>query len=383
MLTSFVCSWILTESVLLKIEFIPPFNILGNWFWNVVPFIQFYEYTGVLGGSLWALGANVLIFYIIRNSKKALIAPAFIYIFLPAFVSCLYYYRPDKPCSKELNVFLVHLNDNDKSAGDYQLVKNITNEIEKSTQDLNNALIILPENTLTNQNRLEFLNDNIEFYYLKYFARRHPNVSIITGAEVLEQSLQPSQSMSKYNAAVYIDSAKYQIISKSLFVPFEEKIPGLLRWIPSLTTYYQTKKTLRHFEKDGIKIGVFICYESFFGSYIAKQTGKGSHVITVLTKEAGLYDNPLAFSQYLGIIKLRAIEQRKYILKSSNTGYTAIISNKGKEIYVIPPGSNTQFIANNIPLNDKTTIYSMFGNYISWFSCIVLAILCFRRRSNG
>ncbi|GHV56132.1 hypothetical protein FACS1894182_02070 [Bacteroidia bacterium] len=92
-------------------------------------------------------------------------------------------------------------------------------EMEKYFQPLSDALIILPENTLTNQNRLEFLKDNIEFFYLKQFVTRYPEVSIIVGSEILEQTGKNNSNLSKYNAAVYIDKEGYQITSKSLFVP--------------------------------------------------------------------------------------------------------------------------------------------------------------------
>jgi apolipoprotein N-acyltransferase len=363
---------------LLKIEFLPPFSILGNFFWDSIPFIQFYEFTGVCGGSLWVLTANSIFFYALKFDKKKLNILALFYIAVPAIMSLIYYNLPEKEenNNNKLKIILFHLNDKDKNAGDYTLMKKIKTMIKECINDTTNVLVILPENTLNQHNRLENLDRSLEFFYLKKFAEAYPDLSIIIGAEVLEQNPKLNSEFSKYNVAVYIDNAGYQIISKSFFVPFEEKTPSFLSAILSSTTYYQSKETKHCFEKNGIKIGVLICYDILYGFYAAKAVGSNSNFITVLTKEAGLYGNELSFSQYLGIIKIRAIEQRKYILKSSNTGYTSIINEKGKEVKTISPNSNTQFLINEIPLNEKKTVYSIFRDYVV-FCSVILLIICF------
>ena len=85
---SFIVLWISIEYLHLNWDLSWPWLTLGNAFANVPDVVQWYEFTGFLGGSLWVLFINVLLFslYISADKKKAMLLPLLV-LLLPLFVS--------------------------------------------------------------------------------------------------------------------------------------------------------------------------------------------------------------------------------------------------------------------------------------------------------
>src|SRR5690606_25778292 len=100
-LTSFIVYWITFEFLHLNWELTWPWLTLGNAFASMPQIVQWYEYTGVLGGSLWILLGNVAIFYFFRQKtisgihrfRKNSIWPIAFLIIIPSVISMFMYYN--------------------------------------------------------------------------------------------------------------------------------------------------------------------------------------------------------------------------------------------------------------------------------------------------
>ena len=111
------------------------------------------------------------------------------------------------------------------------------------------------------------------------------------------------------------------------------------------------------FECNELKI-LLICYESIFGDII---TSKKSNLIAIITND-GWWKNTSGYKHHQ-YARLRAIEQRKSIIRSINTGISSIISPNG-EIKTKTNWDEEIAINNLISVNETITFYNKFGDYI-------------------
>ena len=126
------------------------------------------------------------------------------------------------------------------------------------------------------------------------------------------------------------------------------------------------------FEFNELKILPLICYESIFGDII---TSKKSNLIAIITND-GWWKNTSGYKQHHQYARLRAIEQRKSIIRSANTGISSIISPNG-EIIVETNWDEEIAINNLIYVNENITFYNKFGDYIGRIFSFVAVLLLF------
>ena len=96
-------------------------------------------------------------------------------------------------------------------------------------------------------------------------------------------------------------------------------------------------------------------------------------MIAIITND-GWWKNTAGYKQHLSYASLRAIEQRKAIVRSANTGVSAVISSKGKVLQETN-WDEAICIAADVKLNSKLTFYAQFGNYIGRLSVFVAFML--------
>ena len=123
----------------------------------------------------------------------------------------------------------------------------------------------------------------------------------------------------------------------------------------------------------GHKIGTFICYESVFPNFVRKFADGGAEVLFNISND-GWFGKSAARRQHLSIVRMRAAENRRWILRSTNDGITAAIDSAGR-------------LRSTLPLYVKSTSYTYF-DYVrgrtfytrwgDWFPllCAAMAILC-------
>jgi apolipoprotein N-acyltransferase len=100
---------------------------------------------------------------------------------------------------------------------------------------------------------------------------------------------------------------------------------------------------------------------------------QNSALIAIITND-GWWKNTAGYKQHFSYASLRAIEQRKAVVRSANTGISGIISSNG-EILQETNWDEAICIAADVKLNSKPTFYAQFGNYIGRLSVFVALML--------
>jgi apolipoprotein N-acyltransferase len=121
------------------------------------------------------------------------------------------------------------------------------------------------------------------------------------------------------------------------------------------------------------KIGAFICYESVFPNFVRKFADGGAEVLFNISND-GWFGKSAARLQHLSIVRMRAAENRRWILRSTNDGITATIDAAGRIRGTLPPAVEATSYTGFNYIRQKT-FYTQFGD---WFAvvCATIALLC-------
>lgn len=348
-----------------------PWLTLGNVFATHTDWVQWYEYTGVSGGTLWILLSNVLVFTILNEYKEKgrtikyflEMVSLLLLLITPIFISHSIPTSFKGEDSNMQNVVVVQPNidpyakvSEETGSFDWQLNRLI--ETSEKEIDEKTVLVIWPETALYTPSRIqeETLKTNMFLGPLWSFLDKHPQISLFTGIEsfrVFDQKTKYSEAMfgkfvESYNGAMLIDSSgPSSFYHKSMLVPGVETLPWFLRFISSWfekfggTTAGYAKQDVRTVldEKHGYKIAPAICYESIYGAFMSKYIKNGANLICIITND-GWWKNTPGHLQHENYARLRAIESRTWVARSANTGISCFIDPYGNVID--PQPYNTQ-----------------------------------------
>jgi apolipoprotein N-acyltransferase len=120
------------------------------------------------------------------------------------------------------------------------------------------------------------------------------------------------------------------------------------------------------------KIGTFICYESVFPGFVRKFAAGGAEVLFNISND-GWFGKSAARGQHLSMVRMRAAENRRWILRSTNDGITATIDSAGRLRGTLPLYTEaTSFTG--FSYVQSQTVYTRFGD---WFAllCAMAAVL--------
>jgi apolipoprotein N-acyltransferase len=127
------------------------------------------------------------------------------------------------------------------------------------------------------------------------------------------------------------------------------------------------------FDDDNRKYGVFICYESIFGDEIRQFVIRGAQVLVNLSDD-GWYGDSSAPWEHLDMVRMRAIENNRWVLRSTNNGVTASIDPYGRVIDQMPRNVRGALLA-RFNYMTNLTFYARFGDWIAWTCAVVTAVL--------
>ena len=404
----FVFLWLSFEYLHLNWELSWPWLNLGNGFAKDNVLIQWYEYTGILGGSLWILICNILIFFIINDIfikksfsgiRNKLIVLSFL-IFCPILISLFIYYSyKEKLNPRQLLVIQPNIDPyNEKFSG-------MTNEeqldillaLANQNTDSSTDFIIGPETAIPTvlwENDIPFSNS---YKVLQKFLSAHSRIRFILGlssgkvyrdgelrSETARKFRNTNMYYDLYNTAMQVDTGRnIQLYHKSKLVLGVEKMPfpkvlGFLeKYAADLggttgSLGIQDEPTVFKSVNDNIKVGVMICYESIYGEYVTGYVKKGAGFLFVITNDGWWGDTP-GYKQHLHFSQLRAVETRRSVARSANTGISCFIDQRGDLIQPTKWWTRTA-IKNNLNANNKITFYTRFGDFIGKLSVIIIGL---------
>src|SRR5437764_3996355 len=152
-------------------------------------------------------------------------------------------------------------------------------------------------------------------------------------------------------------------------VPFGEYIPmqSLLFFATKLTREvgdFARGTERKVFGLNGIKVSVFICYESVFPGEVRQFAGNGAQVFINISND-GWYGETSAPFQHLDMTRMRAIENHRWLLLSTNSGTTASIAPLGRVVKQAERNVRTALVA-PFAIDTETTFYSRYGDLFAW-----------------
>jgi apolipoprotein N-acyltransferase len=392
---SFIGCFILHEYILLQGELAFPYMTLGNSLAMYPEVIQWYEFTGVLGGSLWILSLGCALHAILIKKRLKYIVVGVVGLLFPTCISLMIYYNMDN-LRGSLKVHVAHTNiDSQTEKYVWDISKVLEHYLTLPTDEVlrNGDLVVWPESAIPNVEWVDEFNNhpiyfNIQDKYLnagvnlclgsigygKVFAKdksRH----IYTSSSGIPYKLHTGA----YGLKASSNNLSYR--SKVKLVPFEERTP-----YPTIFTFISSKigslggfkftegneENLIFQTNQGIGYVYLICYESLFGDFTRASVNTKTKFIVIGLNESW-YRNIYAAKQFMYYSALRAIENRRYIVRSSNDGVSAFIDHKG-EIFSSYEDFEPRLISNKIRLNQKRTFYNYFGDYIGIVALILVII---------
>jgi apolipoprotein N-acyltransferase len=123
----------------------------------------------------------------------------------------------------------------------------------------------------------------------------------------------------------------------------------------------------------GHRMGAFICYESVFPNFVRGFARDGAEVLVNISND-GWFGRSSARLQHLNIVRMRAAENRRWVLRSTNDGVTVTIDEAGRLRGILPPFTEGTSYTGFHYISEQT-LYTRWGD---WFPilCVTLALLC-------
>ncbi|MEJ8605436.1 apolipoprotein N-acyltransferase [Riemerella anatipestifer] len=411
-LAFFIVIWMAFEKFHLEWEFSWPWLHLGNAFADYPKLIQWYDTLGATGGSFWILIINVLAFYTLRiweagRVRKDLIKNISIVsaiIVVPMLISLAKYHNfNEKPIGKVRAMMLQpDLNPyTEKYQKDSLQIVDELLHLAKEHQTSNIDFYLAPETAFPGYGGLseKGLKQSTLIKKVEDYLSHQPKSVFVGGVSTYNvfyneneapktASYYPSQGIwvENYNSAIQIaPSLPYQLYHKAKLVPGVEIFPYISVLKPllgeAMLNFGGTISSLGMDKERAVftnpynkgKIAPIICYESIYGEFVADYVKKGANFLGILTNDSW-WGVTQGHRQLLAYAKLRAIETRREVARSANSGISAHIDARGEIVADTFYGDQTALVA-DINLYDGSTFYTRTGDLLSRISIFVLGFL--------
>ncbi len=380
-----------------------PWLNLGGVFSSKVSWIQWYEYTGVPGGTLWVLVVNILIANIIQFFKTKEAKPILtsivlevLILLLPILVSTRVYKNyEDKGVDTEVIVVQQNCDPWNEQFDNHYYDEVIQNNINLSRPLVSpqTRFIISSESAIQEGIWLHEANKAKALNTLHDYVAQFPELAFVIGGTTYEwvpkgmEDDFPARKLANgdryyycHNSALLINRDDLQHRNKSQLTPVVEAIP---EWMGFLRNFSLTvgiaRGTLKGDPEAKVmtsgnhKIGAAICYESAFGEYVGSFCAKGADLLFVITNDGWWGDTP-GYKQHFEFSKLRAIENRRCVARSANTGRSGFFNQRGDVLqqtnYWEPDA-----IKATLKANSEATFYAKNGDYLSRIAVYVTFVL--------
>lgn len=374
-----------------------PWLNLGNVFSHYHTWVQWYSVTGIAGGTIWVLLANILIYKLLTNYNKTLAISVITILFVPIIISKLLYVSYEEK-GGEIEIVVVQPNldpyTEEFTLNPRQIMeRNLFVAAPLVTE--NTRFVVSPESAIQENIWLDKIDKYYSIKELRRFIDKYPQTCYVIG--ISAYGLAPDGSENDFAARKFYDVDKYfyayntatlitqdtiLLYHKSRLTPGAEAMPSwwFMRMLKDSSldlggTVGTLKKDseARTLSFDNHKVGALICYESVFGEYVTEFVKKGADMLFVITND-GWWGNSPGHKQHLEFSKLRAIETRRSIARSANTGISGFINQRGDIVEQSKYWEQTA-LRNTIKTNNKLTFYVRYGDYFYKVSVFLTALV--------
>ncbi len=406
--------WMAFEYLHLNWDLNWPWLNIGNGFSAYYKWVEWYEYTGTFGGTIWVLVANILIFLLIYQGsftrsrfplKKRdfiLIPSILVWIIVPLIISWSIYHNY-KEKSSPVSIVIVQPNldpyKEQYTVPPVEVVGKIM-QLAEPLIDSNTNFLVAPESAIQEYMWENDIGTFKSIALLKDIVKKYPNLNLLVGGSTRHE-FGPGEVVSntarkftdadiyydEYNTAMLLNSRdSIQLYHKSKLTPGVEILPTYKHFklleklainmggtvgslgMDKVRRVYTTVKTA--------KVSPTICYESIFGEFFAEFVRNGAEVMIIITND-GWWGNTAGHRQHFTFASLRAIETRRSIARSANTGISAFIDQRG-DPHQVTKYWEPAAIKGTVNANDRLTFYVEHGDYLarfaSWCGAVLLLI---------
>ncbi len=424
-----IAFWLSFEYIHHNWELSWPWLTLGNAFAMQPSWVQWYEATGTTGGSLWVLLSNILCCLLVLEYRSngrtvkyfSMMGGLIVLLIAPILISKNMLSREVENIASSIggatkNVVVVQPNvdpyEEKFAAGTQEAQIQRLISLSEQKIDTNTSLVIWPETAIP----VGVWEDEIptDYYYqlVWAFLKQHPQLSLLSGIDSYKRygpDKKNATPTARYDekqhfyfdafnsAAMLQPDGNYRVYHKAKLVPGVETLPSFLLWLGGVfDDFGGTSGTLGR-DKERMALpdaqhyyvaAPVICYESIYSDYITEYIRKGANLLTIMTND-GWWDNTPGYKQHMNYARLRAIETRRWVARSANTGISCFIDPTGT-VYQPQPWDTAASIKMNIEPLQKQTFFVKHGDYLSRFFNIVsviflliLLVFTFRQRFKG
>ncbi len=396
-------AWVVYEFLHYRWDLAWPWLTAGNSFVNTPMLIQYISITGVLGLSFWIVTSGSLLFDWVRlfrsnaitSNASVLRQPtsiAFLMVFfIPQLISITMYFGTDIKPDSHVEVVVVQPN-YDSYADDHGY-----DDIHQALVDI----IALTDSVITPNTKFVFWPENALIPAVHGFTMRYPanilqesvnrwHTTLITGAtwyryyQEDEPAYFPRQSadgtrFNIFNAALsYSPDRQYRAYEKANLVPIVERLPfyAALRLIPGVdwerNMGYGKGTEIVNFSSDDFEAPALICYDSVFPNWVRSSVLEGADFIGIITND-GWWGNTSGHIQHYDFARLRAIENRRSVVRSANNGISGMIHANG-DIHSKTEYWTRTSLRLNVPVYSQITFYTRFGDWIGYLGMFFLTL---------
>lgn len=412
-----------------------PWLSLGNVFGARPQWVQWYEVTGMFGGTLWVLMVNLLLNAVIvswqadRRRAMRFIGASAIALLTPLGLSAWRYMSYQEPSEGGVEVVIVQPNIDPykEKFGGLDALDQVERMLALAEERITERtrLVVFPETALQETGTVNATASGLRFdglwenaldsartvKRLRAFQERHPRVALLCGmssdrwfraSAELPVTARPIGDSGywyeAYNAALWLPAQgdiisyhKSRLVAGVELMPFEEVLGPLGELALDLggttgSLGQQEERTVLRDLSSGLAIVPAICYESVFGEHVVAHVRNGGELIAVMTNDGWWGDSP-GYRQHLTFSSLRAIETRRDVVRSANTGISCLVDQRG----IIHDATDwwvpTAFAVQAHP-NARLTLFVRYGDLIGhtalWLAVALLVVsiaLRFMRRS--
>lgn len=413
-----MCAWIAWERYYFTTAQISwPWLVFGNAFARSIRCIQWYEYTGTLGGSLWVWATNLSIFgmmsaladgrFFVKWNPIAKIASIIgtAVVFIAPFIWSAVIWSRYEEKENPLDFLIVQPNfdpytkfESMTQAAQNQVLMDMVDEALSGGQS-DEPLVILAPETFTSDIITNDITGSKSWQSYLSMLQDHRNANLMFGAsswEYIESRYAPSYTARKtgtdglwyesHNSALMMNcTGETSIFHKSKLVvgtelmpypKFFSKVDKKLGGVMAHCIGQPEISLLNYHSEDGkteIPLGCAVCYESIYGEYCTGYVQKGAQAMAVITNDAWWGNTP-GYRQHCSYSSLRAIETRRSIARCANTGISCFIDQKGR-IVEKSQWWERQTLRGSINLNDRYTWFVIHGDIIGRISTFLFLLL--------
>lgn len=392
-----VAIWMCFEYLHLNWEFSWPWLNLGNAFSENISWVQWYEYTGTFGGTLWVWVVNLVLLRMIllyhQHEEKGIIfrglGKVLLLVGVPVIISLLLL-RNYTESEDSIEVVVLQPNINpytEKYNVTDERVGELLNRLAEEAVTEETEVVIAPETVFAEFKYYRDFDNTAASFFTRQFVSDHPQLSFISGISMVDRFSDPelvtSQSnqigpndwYNDYNSAFMVNASdSTAFYHKSKLVVGVENFPYQSVLKPILGNVMidlggtvamktvQEERSVFQLNK-GAQVAPIICYESVYGEYVTDYVENGANFLAIITNDAWWGDTQ-GHQQHLSYAKLRAVENRRAIARSANTGISAFINEKG-EITASLGYEEQGALRGEVSLNDDLSFYVRHGNYLA------------------